>query len=272
MKVAAVQMVSSANVEQNLHTAQRWIKQAASAGAELIVLPENFYLMGKYEQQKCEIAEDYDRTATLQQALAEIARTERVWLLAGTLPIRADEQHVLARSVLYDQNGEAVAYYDKRHLFDVVLPDGKESYLESKTIVAGQDIVVHQLNAQWCLGFSVCYDVRFPEHYRALSARGANIIVVPSAFTQQTGAAHWHTLLRARAIENQCFVIAPNQGGTHENGRVTYGHSVIYDPWGERLAEHEYGEGLAIAWLDQDKWLHLQQQFPVLKHRRDSNG
>ena len=268
MKVAAMQMVSSSELEQNLERAEALIKQAAAAGAELIVLPENFYLMGKYEQQKCELAEPYDPDARIQRLLATLAAEHQCWIVAGTLPIRADERHVLARTVLYDPQGKPAAFYDKRHLFDVHLPADQESYLESASIKAGDRLVTHRLSPQWCIGFSICYDLRFPEHFRSLTAAGANILVVPSAFTKQTGAAHWHTLLRARAIENQCFVIAPNQGGRHDNGRQTFGHSIIYDPWGETLAEHENGEGLAIAARDWDKCQDLRQRFPVLSHRR----
>jgi len=279
LKIAVAQMVSGSDLNENLRAAKALVMQAAQQGAQIIVLPENFYLMGKYETHKIEIAEPFVENPTadtpVQFLLAQMALEHQLMVVAGTMPILAGtanhERKVFARTILYDSNGCAVCFYDKRHLFDVLLPDGQESYLESKTIVAGNALQTFTLGKA-VLGMSICYDLRFPEHFRELAARGANVIIVPSAFTYKTGLAHWHTLLRARAIENQCYILAPNQGGEHDNGRQTFGHSVIYDPWGECVAELEMGEGLIFVTPDFDKWRTLSQQFPVLKHRRDNKG
>ena len=279
LKIAVAQMVSGSDVDKNLSAAKQLIKNAAQQGAQVVILPENFYLMGKRESDKIDIAEPFCEIPTqatpVQWAMAQMACDHQVAVVAGTMPILASEakqeRKIVARSIFYNVEGRAVCHYDKRHLFDVLLPDGQESYLESKTIAAGEALQTLAFG-QAVLGFAICYDLRFPEHFRALATRGANVIIVPSAFTYKTGLAHWHTLLRARAIENQCYVLAPNQGGEHDNGRHTFGHSVIYDPWGECMAELDMGEGLIFVTPDFDKWRTLSQHFPVLKHRRDTVG
>ena len=273
MKVAAVQMRSGIDRDRNLADAERLIAEAAGRGAELILLPENFPLMGQREEDKLLIAEA-DGTGPIQQMLSAAARRHGVWLAAGTYPARNPDRQaqnsparVRARLALYQPDGTQATVYDKLHLFDVQLPSGQESYFESRGIEPGEQIVTAPVGAA-VLGFSICYDLRFPELYRQLVARGANVLLVPAAFTATTGAAHWHTLLRARAIENQCFVVAANQGGRHENGRATYGHSVIYDPWGDCLAEAGEEETVIVAELDFQRLHDLRQRFPVLRHQR----
>ena len=273
MKVAAVQMRSGVDRDRNLADAERLIAEAAGRGAELVLLPENFPLMGQREEDKLLIAEA-DDVGPIQQMLSTAARRHGIWLAAGTYPARNPDARagerparVRARLALYQPDGMLATVYDKLHLFDVQLPSGQESYFESRGIEPGDEVVTASAGAA-VLGFSICYDLRFPELYRQLVARGATLLLVPAAFTATTGAAHWHTLLRARAIENQCFVVAANQGGRHENGRATYGHSVIYDPWGECLAEAEEDVGVIVAELDFQRLHDLRQRFPVLRHQR----
>lgn len=267
MKVAAIQMLSGTDVAHNLARVDALVAQAAGQGAKLVLLPENFPLMGRHEEDKFTIAE-VDGDGPIQQQLSRVARQHGIWLAGGTLPVRASQgQRVRARLPVYGPDGHCLAHYDKLHLFDVQLPGGRESYRESSGIEPGQHVVTVTAG-EAVLGCSVCYDVRFPELYRQLVAHGATVLLVPAAFTATTGAAHWHTLLRARAIENQCFVIAANQGGRHENGRETYGHSVIYGPWGECLAEAGIGEAVIVAELDFAALHALRQRFPVLQHQR----
>ncbi|NQD39012.1 carbon-nitrogen hydrolase family protein [Permianibacter sp. IMCC34836] len=267
MKVAAIQMVSGIDRDRNLAAAERLIAEAAATGARLVLLPENFPLMGQREEDKLTIAEA-DGSGPIQTMLSRAARQHQIWLAAGTYPARGDSAtRVRARLSIYSPQGMLTAHYDKLHLFDVQLPDGRESYLESRGIEPGLAVVTARADEAE-LGCSICYDLRFPELYRQLVTAGATVLLVPAAFTATTGAAHWHTLLRARAIENQCFVIAANQGGSHENGRATYGHSVIYDPWGECLAEAGTGEAVITAELDFASQRELRQRFPVLAHQR----
>lgn len=267
MKVAAIQMVSGIDRDRNLARVEHLVAEAARAGATLVLLPENVAQMGLREEDKLHIAET-DGSGPIQQLFSELARQHKLTLAGGTYPARAEHgPRVRARLPLYGPDGQLLAAYDKLHLFDVLLPDGRESYRESRGIEPGEQIVTVPV-ADAVIGCSICYDLRFPELYRALMAQGANVLVVPSAFTATTGAAHWHTLLRARAIENQCFVIAANQGGQHENGRATYGHSVIYDPWGECLAEAGTGEAVIVAELDFAQQKSLRERFPVLAHQR----
>jgi len=267
MKVAAIQMRSGIDRDRNLADAERLIALAANQNAQLVLLPENFPLMGQHEEDKLTIAEA-DGVGPVQTLLSRLARQHRIWLAAGTYPARTDNPtRVRARLAIYDPSGALAGQYDKLHLFDVQLPDGRESYLESRGMEPGGQLV-NVAAGEAMLGCSICYDLRFPELYRQLVAQGANVLLVPSAFTATTGAAHWHTLLRARAIENQCFVVAANQGGVHENGRATYGHSVIYDPWGDCLAEADTGEAVITATLDFASQRALRQRFPVLSHQR----
>ncbi|WP_418318279.1 carbon-nitrogen hydrolase family protein [Piscinibacter sakaiensis] len=278
MKIAAIQMVSTPRVADNLASARRLIGQAAAAGAQLVALPEYFCVMGHSDRDKLTIAED-DGSGPIQQALADIAREFGLWVIGGTLPIRcapgsADAgERVTNSCCVYDPNGERIARYDKIHLFRY--SNGQENYDEAKVLRPGSEPVAVDLGAAAVdqplrLGLSVCYDLRFPELYRALSfvpgAPPCDLISVPSAFTFSTGRAHWELLLRARAVENQCFVIAPAQGGTHENRRRTWGHSMIVDPWGEILAVQAEGEGVVSADLDMARLAAVREQLPALSH------
>lgn len=268
-KAAVIQMCSGADVQANLQQARELLEQAAAAGAVLAALPENCAFMGAHERDKLAHAEP-DGAGPIQQFLAETAARLKLWLLAGTLPIRADDEHVYAASCLYNAEGKRVARYDKIHLFDVELPGSEgERYRESKHIAAGAPTAQVVQTPLGMLGLSVCYDLRFPELFRAQLMAGATLLSVPAAFTARTGAAHWHTLLKARAVENQCFVIAAAQGGTHPGGRSTYGHSLILGPWGETLAEVQGdAPGFAIAEIDPVHLHTLRQSFPVISHRR----
>lgn len=266
-RVAAVQMNSGADVHENLATAARLLARAAADGAVLAVLPENFALMGRHESDKLAVAEA-PGNGPIQRFLSSAAREHSMWLLAGTVPLRtAEPSRVAAASLLYDASGACVARYDKIHLFDVEVAAG-ESYRESASIAAGAAKPVVARTPAGPLGLSVCYDLRFPELYRALVAQGAELLAVPSAFTENTGQAHWDVLLRARAIENQCYVVAAAQSGDHPSGRRTWGHAMIVDPWGRVLSRVEQGEGLAVAGVPADALKNLRARFPVLEHRR----
>lgn len=265
--VAVIQMLSSDNVAENLRAASEWVYRAADQGAKLVALPENFALMGRHQSDVLKIAETAG-DGMIQSFLADLAKQAGVWLVGGTLPMRSSEpDRVYSACTLWNDLGQCVARYHKIHLYDVDLPEKGEAYRESKTFMAGDALVVADTPCGR-LGLSVCYDLRFPELYRALQIQGAELIVVPSAFTATTGAAHWHVLLRARAIENLCAVLAPDQGGTHVNGRSTYGHSLIISPWGEILAEAEPGPGMILADLDRTKQAEMRRTFPVLQHAR----
>jgi predicted amidohydrolase len=264
MKIAAVQMVSTANVEQNCETAQRLIAQAAGDGAKVVALPEYFCLMGRKDRDKLEVAEA-PGTGPIQLMLAQAAREYRVWLIGGTLPIRSsDPERVLNSNCVYAPDGTLAARYDKIHLFRY--DNGREKYDEGIAIQAGSAPVAVQMD-DLRVGLSVCYDLRFPELYRELVRPPCDLLSVPAAFTYTTGLAHWELLLRARAVENQCYVIAAAQGGTHENGRRTFGHSMIVDPWGKVLAVQPEGEGVVMADIDPGQIASVRQQLPALEHR-----
>jgi nitrilase len=266
MKVAAVQMCSGTEVAPNLAAAGRLLAAAAADGARLAVLPENFALMGRDDAARLAAAED-EGDGPIQDFLAGTAADLGIGLIGGTIPLRVpgEARRVAAASLAYGPDGLRVARYDKIHLFDVDLPGG-ETYRESAGIRAGRERVVAPL-PPGSVGLSVCYDLRFPELYRSLAARGAVVLAVPSAFTVPTGEAHWHVLLRARAIENLCAVVAAGQWGLHANGRRTYGHSLVVDAWGQVLAERAEGEGYALATLDLARQARLREEFPALAHR-----
>ena len=266
--VAAIQMVSTDTVSKNLELAERLIEEAVSKKAKLITLPENFPLMGKRDEDRLAITESYN-DGPLQLFLSEQSKRYKIWLLGGTIPLKSNNpEKVFATNLLFNPDGDCIARYDKIHLFDVML-DGRdeESYRESKTFESGNDVVVVKTEIG-NIGLSVCYDLRFPEMYRKMHQKNVQIITAPSAFTATTGKAHWETLLRTRAIENLCYLIASNQGGVHANGRETWGHSMIVDPWGEILAEIKEETGVAIAKIDINKQTNLRKRFPTLTHRK----
>lgn len=266
-KCAAIQMASSPNVGSNLLEAEKLIAEAAKAGAKLVALPENFALMGEHELDKIRIKE-IDGQGPIQNFLSETAAKYGVWVVGGTMPIAGDAEHkVRAACLIYNDRGERVARYDKMHLFDVSVPGTSEVYRESDSIEAGPRPLVFD-TPFGRIGVAVCYDLRFPEFFREMARMGMEILVIPSAFTAETGAAHWELLLRARAVENLCYIIAPNQGGFHINGRKTFGHSMIVDPWGVVLDCYKTGGGFVIADIDLERLEKVRTAFPVLQHRR----
>jgi nitrilase len=264
--VAALQMISGPEVADNLRTARRWLGAAADAGASVAVLPENFSFMGRRDADKREVAER-DGHGPVQDFLAESAAALKLWIVAGTTPLSpAPGERVAAACLVYDADGRRVARYDKMHLFDVDIPGRQESYRESAHIAPGGGVQLVPTPAG-LLGIGICYDMRFPELFRQLAAAGAVWFAVPAAFTVPTGEAHWHTLLRARAIENLSYVVAAAQGGTHANGRATYGHSLIVDYWGRVLGEHAQAEGMVTAAFDAAAQAETRRHFPALSHR-----
>lgn len=266
MKLAAVQMASGPQVSANLYEAGRLIQKAAAAGARLVVLPENFACMPQKDEERLQVAEA-DGRGPIQDFLADKAREHRVWIVGGTIPIRsADPQRLRAACLLIDDRGSRVARYDKIHLFDVRLDNGEE-YNESRVIEPGTEPVVAK-TPFGRLGLAVCYDLRFPELFRQLLDRGAELFAVPSAFTARTGRAHWEILVRARAVENLAYVVAAAQGGYHLNGRETYGDSMIVNPWGEVLDRLSRGSGVVLAGLDRPFFDHTRSRFPSIQHRK----
>ncbi len=266
MKVAAVQMSSTLDVTTNVATARRLLTQAAEQGAQLAVLPENFALMAQRERDKRPIAE-VDGEGPVQNALAQMARELGLTLVAGTFPIRVPgEERVAPASLVYGPDGTRLGRYDKIHLFDVNVPDAAESHRESAGMVPGRGLGIIDTPVGR-LGVGVCYDLRFPELFRRLIDGGAQLLVVSAAFTVPTGEAHWHLLLRARAVENLCHLVAAAQVGNHENGRQTYGHSAIIDCWGRVLAELPDGEGVAVGEVDFERQARVRAEFPALEHR-----
>ncbi|HLY53054.1 MAG TPA: carbon-nitrogen hydrolase family protein [Steroidobacteraceae bacterium] len=266
MKVAALQMTSGPDVAANLAQAQALLEEAARRGARLAALPENFSFMGLKDADKRSVAEA-EGSGAVQDFLAATARRLHLWVVAGTIPLRSGaDGRVAAASLVYDADGARVARYDKIHLFDVDIPGRVEAYRESANVAPGKRPAVLDTPVGR-LGLSVCYDVRFPELYRQLSAAGAQLLSVPSAFTAPTGRAHWETLLRARAIENLCYVIAPAQSGIHPSGRETYGDSMIVDYWGRILQRVPRGRGCVIAEVDLGRQDGVRESFPALRHR-----
>ncbi|MCY4033327.1 MAG: carbon-nitrogen hydrolase family protein [Hyphomicrobiales bacterium] len=265
--VALTQTCSGTDAGKNMDEVAELVRRAAGEGAELVCTPETVSRMARNPSELFETLVPEDEDAALA-AMRTLAKEEGVWLLAGSLSVRVSDTHAVNRSFLLDPSGNIHARYDKIHLFDVTLPDG-ESHRESETYRAGGEIVAAQ--TPWgVMGMSVCYDLRFPGLYRELARRGAAFLTIPSAFTYQTGSAHWHILARARAIENGCFVFAPCQAGHHENGRHTYGHSLVVDPWGRILAEGGEGGGEVVtARIDTDEVAKARGYIPVLQHERE---
>jgi deaminated glutathione amidase len=265
MRVAAIQMVSTPEVGENLAAAHALLQRAASEGAKLALLPEYFCLLGQRDDDKLRVAEAPGE-GPIQRFLSETARELGLWLIGGTLPLRThDPGRVLNACCSYSPEGTALPRYDKIHLF--AYDNGQERYDEGRVLQAGSQPLALRMGALR-VGLSVCYDLRFPELYRALMQPPCELIVVPSAFTYTTGRAHWDLLLRARAVENQCYVLAAAQGGTHRNGRRTWGHSQLIDPWGEVIALVAEGEGLAMGEVDAARIAEVRLQLPALAHRR----
>jgi predicted amidohydrolase len=262
LRVAAVQMISAPQTAPNLEAAARLIARAAADGACVVVLPEYFCLLGERDTDKVAIREP-DGQGPLQDFLSAQAREHGIWLVGGTVPLAcARPSRVRNACLVYGPDGMRRARYDKIHLFG--FQRGNEKFDEAATIEAARTPVVVDVD-QWRIGLSICYDLRFPELYRALAP--VDLILVPSAFTYTTGSAHWETLLRARAIENQCYVLAPAQGGRHPNGRRTWGHSMLIDPWGEVLEVLAEGEGVVAGNLDRARIDEVRRSLPALGHR-----
>ncbi len=266
LRVAAVQLVSGGDVAANLAAAERGIAAAAAQGAELVALPEYFAVLGGRAALFAH-AED-DGTGPLQAFLSAAAQRHGVWLVGGTIPLRGPEpDRVRNACLVHAPDGTRAARYDKIHLFAL---NGTERHDESRDFGAGDRVVAFDVTRDGAppvrVGLSVCYDLRFPELYRALAP--CDLLLVPSAFTAETGAAHWHVLLRARAIENQCYVLAPAQGGVHANGTTTYGHSLLVDPWGEVVAECGMGEDVIVGAVDPGRIGAVRGRVPALGHRR----
>ncbi|TWI65499.1 nitrilase [Pseudoduganella lurida] len=261
--IAAIQMVSTPVVEENIATVRRLVEQAAvSNGAQLVLLPEYWPIMGMADTDKVAVAEQ-PGSGIIQETMADLARTHGIWLLGGTLPLASDDPaKVVNTTLVYDPSGQQVSRYDKIHLFG--FNQGDESYNESRTIVPGRHVGTVDTVAGK-VGMAICYDLRFPELFRAMGP--VDLIVLPAAFTYTTGEAHWELLLRARAIENQCYVLAAAQGGTHANGRRTWGHSMLVDPWGEVRAVIEEGEGIVGGLVDFGKIASVRASLPALQHR-----
>lgn len=266
-KCAAIQMASSPNVSANLLEAEKLIAEAAEGGAGLVVLPENFAFLGEKDRDLTTLVER-DEDGPLQEFLAQIASRYGVWIVGGTIPLEAkDGAKVRAACLVYNDQGVRVARYDKIHLFDVQLIENEERYEESNTIECGDTPVV--VNTPFGrLGLAICYDLRFPELFRKLLRMGAEIFVLPSAFTALTGKAHWEALVRARAIENLAFVVAAAQGGYHKSGRETHGQTMIVDPWGTILSQVPRGNGYVCVDLDRDYQRNIRRTFPAIEHMR----
>ena len=281
MKVAAIQMVSATSLDANLQSARALLSEAARSGAELAVLPEYFCLMGRKDTDKLAIQEPFG-DGPIQTFLSQAARDLKLWIVGGTLPLSVDEpardaansrpensRRVYNTSLAFAPSGQCVARYDKIHLFK--FDNGQEAFDESRVLLRGHQPTQFEMTdhtgQRWRIGMSVCYDLRFPELYRQYSRNGADVLLVPSAFTHTTGQKHWEVLLRARAIENQAFVVAPAQGGLHENGRRTWGHTLLIDPWGEVLAERAVDEGVVCHDLVLARRSECAAKLPALGHR-----
>ncbi len=263
MKIAAVQMISGPDPAPNLATAARLVAQAAGGGAQLVVLPEYFPLIGATDEVRL-AAREQPGSGPIQEFLAEAARRHGIWLVGGSIPLAArDPQKLLNSCLVFDDHGRQVARYDKMHLFGFTR--GAEHYDEAATIEPGNQVVAFD-SPFGRIGLAICYDLRFPELFRAMGP--VDIIVLPAAFTETTGRAHWEILLRARAIENQCDLLASAQGGQHPTGRMTHGNSMIVDPWGAIVARMDKGEGVVAAELEPDRIAETRTSLPALTHRK----
>jgi len=266
-RVAAIQMASGPNVNANLLETKRLIEQAVAAGADMVVLPENFAVMGMDEQEKVKIREQ-DGEGPIQMFLAQQAKAHGVWVVGGTIPMVATVTNkVRAACLVFNDVGERVARYDKVHLFDVSLEGGSEKYTESETIEHGDEVVVID-SPFGRMGVAVCYDLRFPEMFRKMLDQGMELLVLPAAFTAITGKAHWEVLVRARAIENLCYVVAAAQGGYHINGRETHGDSMVVNPWGVVIDRLPVSSGVVVADIERQQLASIRRSLPVISHRR----
>ena len=269
MRVAAIQMNSSADLGENLQLADKLIGDAVDDGCRMVVLPENFALMPVRGRDKAKAAEE-PGDGPIQAFLSDVSERHGIWVIAGSMPLTSPEikaERVYGACPVYDAKGNTRAIYRKIHLFDVDLAESQESYRESRSMVAGDEVTTVDTPCGR-VGLTICYDLRFPELFRQLVDAGAIMFTVPAAFTATTGEAHWHTLLRARAIENLAYVVAPGQYGEHADGRSTYGHSLIMDPWGKILAEAADGNCFVAADIDPDLPAKLRSEFPALANRR----
>ncbi len=266
-QVAVIQMVSGSDWQENLQQAQRLLESAAQQGALLAVLPENFAVFNASQLLACGAAEQ-TRRGPIRQFIATQAARLGIWIVAGSIPVmNLQGDRVRSACIVVDDKGQERVRYDKIHLFDVDVADAQSAYRESDQIEPGEEIVTLDTPVGR-LGLTICYDLRFPQLYQALLEKDVDLISVPAAFTYVTGEAHWDTLLRARAIETQCFILAANQGGEHNAKRRTWGHSQIIDPWGNVLALQEQGEGVLIAGLDRNEQAALRSRMPIRAHRR----
>ncbi len=267
LKIASVQMISTPNLEENLNAAGKLVHLAAQDGAQVVVLPEYFCLLGLKDTDKLAVKEVFGK-GPIQERLAAIAQANSIYLVAGTIPLEAKEANkVLNSTIIFDPSGRCISRYDKIHLFG--FQTSTERYQESETIEAGNQpgfVTLDIKGVDWRFGLSVCYDLRFPELYRSMGEVDCHLI--PAAFTYTTGKEHWEVLLRARAIENQCYVLASAQGGTHRNGRRTWGHSMLIDPWGAILGDLPEGEGFISGLLSKEKLNEVRSKLPALKHRK----
>lgn len=267
MQIAAIQMCSSTNIDENLATANELISQAALNGAALVVLPEMFAIMGTDQTDKLKVKETLG-TGKIQAFLAQCAKAHNIWIVGGTIPMACDDNHkIRAACLVFNNAGVMVARYDKMHLFDVAV-SATETYQESATTQAGDTVVVVDTPVGR-LGLAVCYDIRFPELFKCLMQKGAEIIAVPSAFTVPTGEAHWELLARSRAVDSLSYIIGACQGGTHTSGRKTYGHSLIVDPWGSVIAQQTIlAPGVIYASIDHAYLMKVRASLPLHQHQR----
>lgn len=271
MQLCAIQMCSSTNIDDNFSDIEKQLATLTQDKQQLVVLPECCLFFGGTDKAQLSLAETEQKNQRLKSTLAAMAKRFNVFLVAGSIPIQSTiEGKFTNTSIVFSPEGKELGSYDKMHLFDVAVDDNEKSYCESRYVLAGEHISVVDI-AEVKLGLSICYDLRFPELFRQLAQQGAKIISVPSAFTRVTGAAHWQTLLQARAIENQVYIIAAGQEGVHLNGRETWGHSVIISPWGEILAQRDIGKGIICADYNEQELLKVRKAMPVAEHNRFNN-
>jgi deaminated glutathione amidase len=267
LKIATIQMITSEIFEQNLNKASDLIEKSAKQGAELVVLPEYFAIMGLKETDKFLHVEKHG-DGVMQNALSQLAKRLQIWIVAGSHPIESDQANrPYARCYVYNSAGQVVTWYDKIHLFDVNVADNQKRYCESRYTKPGKQVV--SFDSTWGkIGIAICYDLRFPELFRQLQQQGCQLLLVPAAFTAKTGEAHWDLLTRTRALENLCYLVSSAQGGTHSNGRQTWGRSNVISPWGEVLAQLELGEGVITMELDFASLQQIRKEFPALDHKQ----